>query len=129
MWRPLTNRYCRQLRFLAFSGRDMKPLSDTMDVAVSMGMSCCSIEREKSDAMRFLNESKTFLLLDTPDEEKDRMLSEHIMKMYAADGESVDSLAPTSFPRFHFLILAQLLRFRCRMIPPFRFAFVAGRPR
>ncbi|CBK20375.2 uncharacterized protein [Blastocystis hominis] len=35
----------------------------------------------------------TFLLLDTPDEEKDRMLSEHIMKMYAADGEAVDSLA------------------------------------
>lgn len=56
------------------------------------------------------------------------MLSEHIMKMYAADGEAVDSLAHAAFPRFHFLILAQLRRFRCRTIPPFRFDFVAGRP-
>lgn len=40
---------------------------------------------------------QTFLLLDTPDEEKDRMLSEHIMKMYAADGESIDSLSHTAF--------------------------------
>ena len=57
MWRPLTKKYCKAPRRRAFSGRPTNPEIVTIEVLVSMVMSCCSIEREKSAAMRFFSES------------------------------------------------------------------------